>query len=192
MSLYCKCSFRNIFPTLFIAHFISKIYYYSGYITSVPLNTLNVETPIQFLKLKLRVFDGLYDKIYVKPGAHHNVLSQVPIFSDFVNENLEFSDEHGNVIELTPSNRKLSTYFIKGHIPLTYLPNTYKVYKLGYFGPEFEIKAEDVDAITFWPNAEDIKIVFGPEEPRNEFIQRMDELKEQDQIKKVEIIQPMY
>lgn len=139
--------------------------------------SLEINTPQLYEQFLAGIFDNQYKTISITSNAHRDILSEVKNFSNNVNSQIAFSDEHGNSIQLFTKEKRVKAEF-EGDCNLHNLPNEYQWYEI-LFQSSAHYTATNVDAILRWKAAEKITLVFaGSIRPNNEpFWQRFYSLK---------------
>lgn len=114
-----------------------------------------VNTPELLKKLKAGEIGTALDEVFIKPGAHPNILSLPKEFAA-APYNIHFFDDQNNQIFISPKENVLDATFLSGHLLTLHLPNNYVRYNVSYHG--VDITAEDVDYMLHWTQAIELSV----------------------------------
>lgn len=81
-------------------------------------------------------------------------------FAESTTPTIRFTNEYGNYIQLSTSDKSLTAVFKNGNNPLAELPRNYRSYDIRY-EVDAIITAADADALTTWTSTREIKIYRG-------------------------------
>lgn len=110
-----------------------------------------------FRKFRAGHFDGFYDEINVKKGAHPDILSQIYWFKSSDTPKIRFTDDNDNTVELATNKKRVTVENNNGRVPLEYLPSNYKSYELN-MGEKATPTVTDAETIKKWKSAEELKV----------------------------------
>lgn len=120
-----------------------------------------IDTPELFEKLKAGQIGTAIDEIFIKPGAHPNILSLPKEFADAPYA-IHFVDDQNNRVFIAPKEKLVEASFTNGHSLSLHLPSYYVKYNVSYIG--VAITAEDLDYIFQWNRAAELTIRDGDDD----------------------------